>query len=79
MNGRVHCRTGSLEKEPRQPPAKLIVHCRTGSLEMARLEDIPEDQRSLPYRQLRKVTGQADRGIPRSLPYRQLRKPATTD
>ena len=46
---------------------------------LARLEDIPEDQRSLPYRQLRKVTGQADRGIPRSLPYRQLRKPATTD
>ena len=41
-------------QEPRQPPAKLIVHCRTGSLEMARLEDIPEDQRSLPYRQLRK-------------------------
>ena len=55
---------------------KTIDHCRIGSLEMDHEARVGSVNRSLPHRQLRKVSGSVNVRDVRSLPHRQLRKQA---
>ena len=38
--GKIHCRTGSLERMIKADTMKVLIHCRTGSLENSQLSAV---------------------------------------